>query len=168
MNWMRSNPLNLGLDDDSVRIIKEQLQRGNQANGNQDVEEKCWKHICVEFETVPGNPTKEWSDEDKDASATASVKEIGVQVGTSAVHAHLPSIQQPGALPRVNGVFPAHRGNSRSNNQSSRSETSSTSTSSESRSTTSSTAKKAPVPTGMLCPFPKGTYAGVHKTVRSI
>ena len=54
--WLRSNPLKLGIDHDAVSLIQRQLKRGSDPAASQDVKVKCWAHIVVEFEGVPGNP----------------------------------------------------------------------------------------------------------------
>lgn len=145
---MRSNPLNLGLDEHSVQFIKEQLRRGKEAAGDAALQEKCWKHICVEFETVPGNPTKAGIDAENTNNAPR--KTAAVQAGSSMLQSRLPSIGP------ASGVYGSSRDISQgpSDNQSSRSEADSTSTFSErssERSTSNSRKqKKASFPAGML------------------
>lgn len=52
-HWLRCNPLRLGIGADSVRFIKDQLNRGDQ---NPSRQATCWRHVVVELLStgVPG------------------------------------------------------------------------------------------------------------------
>lgn len=56
LEWIRSNPLFLGIEEESVNLVREQIKRGSASGVGSDKKLKCWKHICIEFEDVPGNP----------------------------------------------------------------------------------------------------------------
>ena len=54
--WFRSNPLNLGISSESAELIQQQLKRGSTLGASEDTKVKCWAHIAIEFEGVPGSP----------------------------------------------------------------------------------------------------------------
>lgn len=56
-DWLRSNPLHLGLDDLAVKVVLQMLREGDACSQNETSRQhKCWLHICIELSDVPGSP----------------------------------------------------------------------------------------------------------------
>ena len=51
LDWLRCNPLLLGISRESVNFVKKQLERGDE---NASLRSRCWKHVVVEMSGVPG------------------------------------------------------------------------------------------------------------------
>jgi len=51
LDWIRCNPLLLGISRDSVNFVKKQFARGDE---NASLRARCWRHVVVEMASVPG------------------------------------------------------------------------------------------------------------------
>lgn len=55
-SWFQRNPLNLGIDDDSVDLIKYHIRKGRACTATTTKRIQSWKHICLIFESIPASP----------------------------------------------------------------------------------------------------------------
>ena len=51
LDWFRCNPLRLGISGESVKFVQDQIKAGDK---DKSVRARCWRHIVVEMNGVPG------------------------------------------------------------------------------------------------------------------
>ncbi|GBG31373.1 Hypothetical Protein FCC1311_075972 [Hondaea fermentalgiana] len=74
-DWLRSNPLHLGLDDMAVKTLQQMLREGDSLHVNDARKLKCWLHICIELGDVPGSPLHHDDKIDSEIKARARLKD---------------------------------------------------------------------------------------------
>ncbi len=111
-DWLRCNPLHLGMNDDSVDLVKKMLFQGSKKGATLEKQKKCWAHICIEMADVPGTPLN--SDEVDQSNDELAEYERSMMPGA----AGLPetSEEEPKASPEVDKAKQLGGTNNNNNN----------------------------------------------------